>query len=72
MAITAQAVTEKIMNEISVNEHFVDELRDNPSVALSRIGLDDVNAQKALNDVDWDAPNVSEQLQDRISKFMRV
>ena len=70
MAINAQTVTERIMNEISVNEHFVDELRNNPSVALSKIGLDDVNAKKALNDVNWDAPDVSEQLKDRISKFM--
>lgn len=68
MALTAQHVADKIMNEISVNEHFVDELRSNPEIALSSIGISDHKAGEALNDMDWDAPDVAEQLKDRISK----
>ncbi len=70
MSTHSQTVADKIMREISKNEHFVDELRSNPDDALSSIGINDPRAKKALNDVDWDAPDVGEQLKERTSKIV--
>lgn len=72
MESNARAVADKIMHEISVNEHFIEELRSNPEVALSSIGIVNTNAEEALNDMDWDAPDVAEQLEERINKLFMV